>query len=926
VFTWYSTLNSTTELTNLTVTPNVGTHTYYVSVKGANFCEGLADATGRKAVKVTVNDFSTVANIVSRDTTVCNGSSVNLNDLVTASGVNSPEFTWYSTINGITELTNTTITPNAGTHTYYVSVKGANYCEGLANATGRKAVTVTVNNFSTVANIISRDTTVCSGSSVSLNDLVTPSGVTNPIFTWYSTINSTTELTNLTITPNVGTHTYYVSVKGANFCEGLADATGRKAVKVTVNNFSTVSNIIARDTTVCSGSSVNLNDLVTTSGVNSPVFTWYSTINGTTELTNLTITPNAGTHTYYVSIKGSNYCEGAADATGRKAVNVTVNNFSTVANIVSRDTTVCNGSSVSLNDLVTASGVTNPIFTWYSTVNGTTELTNLTVTPNVGTHTYYVSVKGANYCEGEANATGRKAVKVTVNDFSTVSNIIARDTTVCNGSSVNLNDLVTASGVNSPEFTWYSTINGTTELTNLTVTPSVGTYTYYVSVKGSNFCEGAANENGRKAVTVTVNDFSTVSNIIARDTTVCNGSSVSLNDLVTPSGVTNPIFTWYSTVNGITELTNTTITPNIGTHTYYVSVKGANYCEGLANATGRKAVKVTVNDFSTVSNIIARDTTVCSGSSVSLNDLVTPSGVNNPVFTWYSTLNSTTELTNLTVTHNVGTHTYYVSVKGANFCEGLADATGRKAVTVTVKPCTKVRGTVFPFVYYDYPEIDALFPVVANLYDQSILSQSIAEILSAEPLYTDTAVYYDGTEFVPNTPKYPGYLGRVDNPGLDINWEEFGLSPSTNKTSLLPKEPSSPPIGLYKFDDVQEGDYLLILSRAGYVKRFAKIAVAKGDTFLEHRELIPGDINGDLIIDNSDVTKLKPIFSYYGDAMYDPQYDLNGDLRIDMADILIMKVYLSFHLGLYKDSEACFSLSKSLIHYIETINKTKSIY
>jgi len=193
------------------------------------------------------------------------------------------------------------------------------------------------------------------------------------------------------------------------------------------------------------------------------------------------------------------------------------------------------------------------------------------------------------------------------------------------------------------------------------------------------------------------------------------------------------------------------------------------------------------------------------------------------------------------------------------------------------------------------------------LYDTSLISQGPEAILASQPLYTVTAKYYDGSDFIPNTPKYPGYSGQTNNPGVTINWAAMGYRPSpTNNTYLLPGELPQTNIGVYKFENVLPGDYVLALSRGGYATRFAEVTIADADTLLGHRELILGDTNGDLVIDAEDIRFLTNQFSSYGDPAFNSALDLNGDLSVDMSDVSLIRMFLNFIITYYSDTSACF--------------------
>jgi len=247
-------------------------------------------------------------------------------------------------------------------------------------------------------------------------------------------------------------------------------------------------------------------------------------------------------------------------------------------------------------------------------------------------------------------------------------------------------------------------------------------------------------------------------------------------------------------------------------------------------------------------------------------------------------------------------------------------------IEISVKGCAVVRGTVFPFFYYNYPELDTLFPVVARLYDISLIQRNPASIINEEqPLYMDTAVYYDGKIFIPNTPKFPGYLGHLNNPGFPIKWKRlWDINIETNNETLLEGEKPKTPIGWFQFDEVGHGDYILALTKGGYVTRFALVTVNNNNFSVGHRELIPGDLNGDLSVSSADLSILLSNFAAYGEENYNPDFDLNGDLSVNMADVSLLKFYMNFISFFYGDTETCFSSSKSMINlFKEFLNNNK---
>src|SRR5690606_6647936 len=113
-------------------------------------------------------------------------------------------------------------------------------------------------------------------------------------------------------------------VKDGETCENP----DRIPVPVTVNPSATANDITIGDASVCIGDGVTLSP---SSGIPDAVFRWYANADRTGEITTgvdvsgaliLPAFSSAGTHTYYVSVSGTGYCENAAGEL--KAVEVTV--------------------------------------------------------------------------------------------------------------------------------------------------------------------------------------------------------------------------------------------------------------------------------------------------------------------------------------------------------------------------------------------------------------------------------------------------------------------------------------------------------------------------------------------------------------------------------------------------------------------------
>jgi hypothetical protein len=952
VFRWYATATALTPLfTGATFTTGLltTTTTYYVSVSGSNYCEGLASATGRHAVTVTVNPLSTASNItISGTTTVCNGNFTTLT--AAAAGVTNPVFRWYNSATSTTILyTGSSFATPAlsATTTYYVSVSGDNYCEGLANAIGRQSVTVMVTPLSTSSTItISGITFVCSGDFTTLT--ASASGVTNPVFRWYNSATSTSVLhTGSSFATPVlsATTTYYVSVSGDNYCEGLANTTGRQSITVTMLPLSTASMITVSGTTICSGHSVILS--ATAGSVTNPVFRWYST---STTLTPLFTGADfetgllSATTTYYVSVLGDNYCEGLATTAGRRSVTVTVNPLSTSLDItISGTTVVCSGSSTTLTAL--ASSVINPVFRWYATATSTSVLftgASYTTGSLSVTTTYYVSVSGTNYCEGEADATGRHAVTVTIYS-GVMAPLASTPQRFCGGGA--LSDLI----VTGNNITWYGSLSGTAALPSNT--PLENGTTYYAS-QSSDICESAL----RTAVTVVITSpivldaplitgsqsfcgSVTLADVITDGSNIkwydapLGGNELPLNtplvdgesyyaaqvagscespnrtivtvtigvtppapvDIITPQSycpgvlianlnVPNNQVLWYADPNG-----GTALSPGVEllATTYYASQR-----TGACESPVRYAVSVTFD------SLAAPDVRVLQNTCDLVNSTLADLQVSGSGIFWYAT-SALTDPLPLSTPLTTGA-TYYAVQRSATCVS--------RAVSVSITDeCYTIRGTVFPFVHeVGDDEFNALFPVIVKLTALPAAGINLLGLALRMPtLYAASAVYYDGSIYVPGTPKHPGMIGLQNNPGERIRWlEVLGKAPGIPDNTPVSGTGDVPdaPVGLFTFTNVVPGDYLLHVTRKGYLTRFAKITV-NNNIVIGHRELLAGDVNGDIIINGLDLSAVRGRISYIGLPDYTPWFDLNADGSVDYeGDMLLILSNIGANVTIYEDT------------------------
>ena len=216
-------------------------------------------------------------------------------------------------------------------------------------------------------------------------------------------------------------------------------------------------------------------------------------------------------------------------------------------------------------------------------------------------------------------------------------------------------------------------------------------------------------------------------------------------------------------------------------------------------------------------------------------------------------------------------------------------------------------GTIFPFVHKTEEDFDTLFHVTARLYAVSQIEGKMNILFALKkttPLKESEVGFYDGSVFVPTTPLHPGEIGSINNPGLPINWEHLGNQNTRSLSATVTPENNFPdrPVGIYAFENVDEGDYILTLSAPGFVTRYAKIMVDNSNS-LGHRELIPGDFNNDGIIDQRDAAVDNAMMALYPHHKYKIKYDVDTDKAVDEEDVkLVTEIYLGFVILLYEET------------------------
>jgi hypothetical protein len=290
--------------------------------------------------------------------------------------------------------------------------------------------------------------------------------------------------------------------------------------------------------------------------------------------------------------------------------------------------TICNGDSVILNPSSTSA----ISYSWSpSTGLSCTSCQNPTANPTVTT-TYTVIASDANACSGTDTVT------IYVNALPVVT--VTADTSVCDGSSVQLN----VTGGSS--YIWTPSIGlSNATISNPVATPA-STTTYSVSVIDSNGCTGSA------SMTITVNSLPTVT--VTQDTAICAGSSVQLN----ATGGNAYLWTPSTGLSNAT-ISNPVATPSITT-SYTVAVTDANGCSNIGNVT------VTINPLPVVT--LAPLTSVCDSDPAFALTGGSPTG---GIYSGPGVSGNTFDPS----VAGLGTHTITYNYTDLNGCSGSASTT-----------------------------------------------------------------------------------------------------------------------------------------------------------------------------------------------------------------------------------------------------------
>jgi hypothetical protein len=448
---------------------------------------------------------------------------------------------WYkdgSPIGGATATTlNITTAPgNSGSYTVISTVSG---CASLVSV----ATSVTINALPLVTPIVTpATTTVCSGSTVTVNVAGSQAGINYELFNGGTSLSSVIAGTggaiNLVTSALAGNTT--ITVRATNpvtSCSVLLTGTS----VVTVNPIPATPTINpVGPVVVCEGTAAIA--LTSSAGAGNQWYKNGSLIVGATLPTlNITTAPgNSGSYTVISTVSG---CASLVSV----ATSVTINPLPLVTPVVTPATpTVCSGSTVTVNVAGSQAGINYELFnggtSLSSVIAGTGGAINLVTSALAGNTT--ITVRATNPVTScSVLLTGTSVVTVNPIPATPTINPVG-PVVVCEGTAAIA--LTSSAGAGNQWYKNGSLIVGATLPTlNITTAPgNSGSYTVISTVSG---CASLVSV----ATSVTINPLPLVTPVVTPATpTVCSGSTVTVNVAGSQAGINYELF------NGGTSLSS----------------------------------------------------------------------------------------------------------------------------------------------------------------------------------------------------------------------------------------------------------------------------------------------------------------------------------------------------------------------------------
>lgn len=578
-------------------------------------------------IPVVVNP-TPAAPIIASNTPVCSGASLNL----TSNTIAGATYVWSGPNSFSSGLEDPILNPStvamSGTYNAYVVALGC------TSATANTVVTV---NPMPTTPVVASNTPVCSGNTLNL----TSNTVAAVTYVWsgpngFSSNLEDPSVIGATVAAS-GNYNLYLAASGC---------TSATATIPVVVNPTPSAPIIASNSPVCSGSSLNLTSN-TMAGV---TYVWSGPNSFASNLEDPTLNPStvamSGTYNAYVVAAG---CTSATSNTA-----VTVNPMPT-APVIGSNGPICSGSTLNL----TSNTVAGATYVW----NGPNAFSSNLEDPSIpaataaasGNYSQYVVVAGCTSAVSNINA-----VVTTLPAAPTIGS----NTPICADGNINL----TANTVANATYVWSGPNAFASSLEDPTLTPATtamsGTYTAYVVVSS---CTSAVS-----STPVVVNPTPAAPQI-ASNTPICAGSALNL----TSNTINGATYVW----SGPNAFNSGLEDPTIAAATVTASGSYSAYVVVLGCTSAVSNHAVTVNPIP-AAPAIASNTPICENGNINL----TSNTVVGATYVWsgpanFSSSNEDPTITPATIA-NAGNYSAYIVALGCT------SATSTTPVAVNLIPAT----------------------------------------------------------------------------------------------------------------------------------------------------------------------------------------------------------------------------------------------
>ena len=529
-------------------------------------------------VNITVNPIVTpTVSIVADNLIVCAGTAIQYT-ATPVNGGSAPTYNWYR--DGILLFGGT-----AATVSIQANAASSVYCKLISNASCTSTNSATSNTLVNAVNpvltasvtIVADNQAVCAGAVITFT--ATPVNGGTPAYNWYvGGILQATHLATLQVIANAASNVY-CTMTSSLACTSVATS---NTLAYTITTVTTPSVSITSDAiTACEGATHITFTAAPVNGGSTPFYNWHACdyIGGVITHDTIFFGGTLNVVPVWTSISGrSIYCTmtsnalcnslGATNQATSNIITYSVNPtvIPTIA-IIADNQAVCSGSPITLTATISNGGST-PNFDWY--VGGVLQASHSN--PFI-----YTGPSASVYCKLTSNAlcatpsvVQSNTIGLTVNSSSVATvSIIADNSTVCAGTTINFTATPTNGGIN-PVYNWYR--GGVLLSGGTSTTFAVGT-----SASSNVYCKMTSNLNCVVAATVTSNTINYTVNPIVTPTVIIAASANPVNSgtavTFTPTvqaGYTVATYSWYKNGSLVSSAATYNYTPVNGDQVYVV--------------------------------------------------------------------------------------------------------------------------------------------------------------------------------------------------------------------------------------------------------------------------------------------------------------------------------------------------------------------